>query len=122
MGLLNKFRKAGKRKNYREEILDNLECLLNTKQTFGAWQKGLGLSSYCNGKSRTDLIEDMIEEIKLNIEKFEPRIKLTEVDFVKDSDLLNMKFKVDCQSGGSFHSFYIGFKQLEERVEIKVGD
>lgn len=109
MGLLNKFRKEGKKKEYEQEVIQNLISLFNTKQSFGAWQKGLGLKSYCLGKSRNHIIEEMIADIKFNIEQFEKRIKVIEIQAINDTSIVNLSFQIKCQLGEQFHSFYIGF-------------
>lgn len=121
MGLLNKFRKEGKKKDYEQEVIGNLVSLFNTKESFGAWQKGFGLKSYCLGKSRHQMIEEIIVDMKYNIEQFEKRIQVMEIQAINSENILNLHFQIKCQLGGQFHSFYIGFNPPNP-VQIEVSD
>lgn len=118
MGLLNKFRSPGKRKTLQDEVVTHLIGLFNTKQTFGAWQKGLGVRSYSSGRSRADIIEQVIQDIKYNLEKFEERIKIIEIRVMDSENVFNLRFQIKCQLGSSFHSYYVGFKQSKDLVEV----
>ena len=118
MGLLNKFRKEGSKKDYQQEIVENLTAIFNTKQTFGAWQRGLGLKSYCNGKSRNDLIEEIVLDVKTNIEQFEKRVQLIDIKVVDNKGLFNLNLQINCRAGGQFHAFYLGFKRFEDLIEV----
>lgn len=121
MGLLNKFRKEGKKKEYEQEVIGNLISLFNTKESFGAWQKGLGLKSYCLGKSLNTIIEEMIADIKYNIEQFEKRIKVIEIQAVNSKTILNIHFQIKCKLGEKFHSFYIGFNS-QNPIQVEVAN
>ena len=118
MGLLAKFRKEGKI-SLEKEVADHLSALFNTKQSFGAWQKGLGMRNYCSGKSRTDIIEDIVADIRYNIVNFEKRVKLIEILAIDDKETWNLRFQIKCQLGARFHSYYIGFKQSHEPIEVE---
>jgi predicted component of type VI protein secretion system len=120
MGLLNKFRKEGQKKGLEKEVADHLMALLNTKQTFGAWQKGLGMKSYCSSKSRSDVIAEIVADIKYNIDSFEKRIKLIEIQVIDNKSIFNLRLQINCHLGGNFHSFYIGFRQSPNPIQVEV--
>jgi predicted component of type VI protein secretion system len=120
MGLLNKFRKEGRKKGLEKEVADHLASLFNTKQSFGAWQKGLGLKSYCSSQSRNDVIAEIVADIKYNIDCFEKRIKLIDIQVMDNQSIFNLRFQINCQLGGRFHSFYVGFRQSRNPIQVEV--
>ncbi|HUD01895.1 MAG TPA: GPW/gp25 family protein [Rhabdochlamydiaceae bacterium] len=120
MGLLNKFRKEGQKKSLEQEVADSLMSLFNTKQSFGAWQKGLGLQTYCSSKSRNDVIAEIVSDIKYNIDCFEKRIKLIDIQVIENKSISNLKLQINCHLGGRFHSFYVGFRQSQNPIQVEV--
>lgn len=120
MGLLSKFCKTQKRQDVEQEVADHLTTLLNTKQGYGAWQKGLGMQSYSSGKDRSDTIKDMIEDLKVNIETYEKRIQIVSIEAEESKNSLIPRFKVKCKIGERFHSFFIGFKKSQIPIEVEV--
>lgn len=122
MGLLNKFRKERNKKSFHEEVVQNLAYLLNTKATFGAWQKGMGLKSYAYNKSNLAVVNGIINDIVFNIETFEKRIKVLGIEVVDNSSALMIKFQIDCMIGETFHSFYLGFNNFPEPMYVEVED
>lgn len=119
MGLLNKFRLDRDKRSLDKEVVEHLIALLNTKQEFGAWQKGFGMGSYSNGKSRTDIINEVIADLKYNIETYEKRIRLVTIDVIDSDNIFNLRFQITCQLGERFHSYYIGFKKNPSTIEIE---
>lgn len=120
MGLLNKFRKEGQKKDLEKEVVHHLMALLNTKQMFGSWQKGLGMKTYCSSKSRSDVISEIVADIKYNIETFEKRIKLIDIQIIDNNSIFNLRLQINCHLGGQFHSFYVGFKQSPNSIQLEV--
>lgn len=120
MGLLNKFRKEGQKKDLEKEVVHHLMALLNTKQMFGGWQKGLGMKTYCSSKSRSDVISEIVADIKYNIETFEKRIKLIDIQVIDSDSIFNLRLQINCHLGGQFHSFYVGFKQTSNPIHVEL--
>lgn len=119
MGLLNKFRKEGEKLKYREEVIQNLVSLFNLKESFGAWQRGLGLKHYSSNQSNQGGIQEIISDIVCNIENYEKRVHLIDVQPVKRESLFNLSLRIECKIGGIFHSFYIGFNAFQDYVEVE---
>lgn len=117
MGIFNKFRKESRKKSVEEEVAEHLSALLNTKEQYGAWQKGLGMGSYSSGKERADIIAEMARDLTFNIETFEKRVKIVSIEAIEDKNILNPRFQIHCKIGERFHSFYIGFKKP---IEVEV--
>ena len=120
MGLLNKFRKEENKKSLQEEVVENLSRLFNTKATFGAWQKRMGLKSYAYNKSNLSVVNEIIDDIVYNIEIFERRIKVLGIQVVDNSSALTIRFQIDCMIGETFHSFYVGFNNFPEPMHVEV--
>ncbi len=120
MGLLNKFRNGENKRGLEEEVVGNLSSLLNTKATFGAWQKGMGLKSYACNKSNLTIVNEIIDDIVFNIEQYEKRMKVLAVRVVNNTSALTIRFQIDSVIGEEFHSFYLGFKNYPEPVIVEV--
>lgn len=120
MGLLNKFRKEGSKKSMHEEVMQNVEYLLNTKATFGAWQKGMGLQSYAYNKSNLSVVNGIIDDIFYNIETYEKRIKVLGIEVIDNSSALKIRFQIDCLIGEKHHSFYVGFNNFPEPIYVEI--
>ena len=120
MGLLNKFRKVTQKKSVEQEVAEHLTTLLNTKQDYGAWQKGLGLCSYSSGKDRTDIIEDMARDLKFNIETYDTRVQIVSIEVASDKNVFNPRFHINCKIGERFHSFYVGFNKPPHPIDVEV--
>ncbi len=120
MGLMNKFRKIPLKNGVIEEVTQHLDFILNTKLEYGAWQHGFGMRSYTSGKPRSEMIEQMIEDIRKNIDQFEKRIKVISVVVEDDKSIFNPRFQIRCKIGQKHHSFYIGFKQTETPMAVEV--
>jgi predicted component of type VI protein secretion system len=118
MGLLNKFRKQ-KKATLEKEIADHLTTLFNTKRSFGAWQAGYGIGDYANYHAKTDLVKEMIQDIRFNIENYEKRVQLVEVVPVETPNTCSHRFVIKCKLGSRFHSFYIGFKKGKDPIEVE---
>ena len=119
MGLLNKFRKNNKKLGYKEEILNSLTSLLNTKEGFGAWQKGLGLKNYSYVNSYTGAIKEISKDIESNILNYDKRVQIIDIEFVDTKIPLTLKFQIKCKIAGAFHSFYIGISQNVDSIWVK---
>ena len=119
MGLLNKFRKNNCKLGHQEEIMNSLASLLNTKEGFGAWQKGLGLNNYSYVNSYTGAIKEILNDIECNILNFDKRIQIIDIEFVDTDVPLTLKFQIKCEIAGKFHSFYIGFSKNMDSTWVK---
>ena len=120
MGFLSKFRKNSRQQTLEQEVVDHLSSLLNTKAMFGAWQKGLGMNSYSCGKERPQIIEDMIEDLKFNIETYEKRIKIVAIEVVESKYRIIPRFQLECLLGERLHAFYIGFNHAQNSIDVEV--
>ena len=113
MGLLNKFRKTQHSK--LEEVMESLSLLLSTKQSFGSWQKGMGLTDYPYA-AQEEIVAKLMKDIRTNIERFETQIILKEIRLFS-SYQRNLCFQIDCKLEEKLYSFYITFNSQGAKVE-----
>ena len=106
MGLLNKFKKEQK-KSLKVEILESLTHLLSVKESFGAWQKGLGLGDYSYSNQCRELIPKIIEDICFNITQYEKRFNLTKVTLVSSNNIMNLCFELEGMIEETPQMFYL---------------
>ncbi len=106
MGLLNRFKKETKR-NLKVEVLESLTHLLSVKESFGAWQKGLGLGDYSYSNQCNELIPKIIEDICFNITQYEKRFKLDKITLVSPENLMNLCFELEGTIEESPQMFYL---------------
>ena len=99
MPLMDKFARpqhAGEKRTEINSILDNLNNLLNTRQGFGSFLKDFGVRDMNEYTSRDHLSQAVLDEVKLLIETYEPRVKLTNVATEDNADPFTLSFKIDC--------------------------
>ncbi len=120
MGLLSKFRKQKKQSNYKEEILENLNDLLNTKMGFGSYPKDLGLDSYIYLGSDRKIVLQIIADIKTCLEKYEKRIHQLEVIHVPSENHFFVSFVIKCKIDSRPCSFHLSFHQKNKSYSLEV--
>jgi type VI secretion system lysozyme-like protein len=82
--------------DYIQSIVSNLNCILNTKKGYGYLHPDYGLSDYTyHGSDRTPIL--LMEEVARNIELFEPRIRVIEIQAVKDASTPRCSLRIDCE-------------------------
>ena len=108
MSLLNKFRKNSP-KDLKETIFENICDILNTKKTFGASQPDFGLDSYTHMGSQQNIAQQIINEIKASLKKYENRIHIIDIKSIPNPDRFLLSFLIVCKIGIDSHSFQISF-------------
>lgn len=109
MGLISKFCKSEKLAIERE-IAQSLKALLMTKEGFGAWQKGLGLSDYSYSTCCDEMVKKLLQDIQNNIVCFERRIVFKHISLISEMHVNPLRFKIDCTLEGKPISFYLSFR------------
>ncbi len=79
-----------------EHIIENLNNILNTKRNFGAFIRDFGIRDMNEYTNRDQISLAVMEEVKSNIEKFEPRVKLINMEIGEDDNPFYLSFKIDC--------------------------
>ena len=119
--LLDRFRrgKGNSKDDEIRSIVDNLNRILNTKKGFGHWLESYGIGDYNVHRGRTAIVQTLVEEIKENIELFEPRVRLHEVTEVEASSPFRLKFEGSGVFVGHEHPFYIVVDSIRHEVTVE---
>lgn len=100
-------------------IIDNLNHILNTKKGFGSYLADFGIGDYNAYRSRDKIIETIIAEIKENIAKHEPRVRLEEIKEVESDTAFRIRFEMRCVFLDSAKPIYVVIDSLYNRVTIE---
>ncbi|GEM_PF-2263684 len=113
MGLLNAFR-TQPITNLREEVIDSLRHLFSTKQTYGAWQKELGLDDYSGSNYSPETLKQIEEDIAQNIQIYEKRIDLELVEITTFKSYADFEVKVEGKIQGEKIVFFVHITRKRE--------
>lgn len=118
MGLLNKFRNVPIG-DLKQEVAESIYHLLNTKQTFGAWQKDFGLDDYSYANKGDVIIQKMMEDIFSNIKKEERRFKIEKIRVLNAGKISEVCFELEGTLNGKKQIFLINLHKNIHSVEVK---
>lgn len=81
---------------YLASIVENLNNVLNTKKEFGSMLSDMGIRDLNEFRSRDDIAIVVMEEVKKNIEKYEPRVELVDITPQETESSFILSFKIEC--------------------------
>ena len=119
MGLLNQFRRKGEQKSLSEEVFESICDLLNTKISFGAYQKDLGMNAYVYLSSNNEVSKQIIQDIKTCLKKYETRISITDIRSLPSKDSLSLNFVIQCEIQKKNSSFQLAFQHQQRQFKIE---
>lgn len=96
MALLRKLASATDEEDDIKSIVDNINNILTTRRGYGFFLQDFGMSDHHHLSSGNDIAAAIINEIKENIERFEPRVEVIDISDVKDDRLSRLSFLIDC--------------------------
>ena len=99
MAFMNKFIPSEKRKlstDKYEDIIQNLNNILNTKNSYGSILEDYGIRDLNEFNSKEGIIKIVMEEVIRNIETYEPRLSVQEIESVDSQSLFQLSFKIKC--------------------------
>ncbi|MEH0021065.1 MAG: type VI secretion system baseplate subunit TssE [Desulfobacter sp.] len=99
MAFMNKFIPSERRKRNPEtyeDIIENLNNILNTKKDYGALLEDFGIRDLNEFNSKEGIIKIVMEEVVRNIETYEPRLIVQEIESVDSQSLFQLSFKIKC--------------------------
>jgi predicted component of type VI protein secretion system len=114
MSLLSHFRKGEKKKTEVEEIFEFICDLLNTRRSFGAYQKDLGLDTYVYLSSNNQIAGKIIQDIKDCINRYEKRVVVIDVLPVSNESNFLLSFIIKCKIKDKDHLFRLSFHQQKK--------
>jgi predicted component of type VI protein secretion system len=120
MSLLNKFRLLIGKKDLKEEIIEHICDLLNTRKGFGTYRDDLGLDAYIYMGSNNSVSKKIIQDIKQCLEKFENRIQIEDIQSVSNDSPFFLSFLIKCKIQNVSHSFQIAFHHQNKSFDKEI--
>lgn len=96
MALLHKLASDKEEDDELNSIIENINNILTTRRDYGFFLQGFGLSDHHHISVSNNIAAIIIDEIKENIERFEPRVEVIEVVDARKDRLSRMSFAIDC--------------------------
>ena len=122
MALLNKFgdrtSRIGKNGDI-QSIIENLNNVLNTKKGYGSFLSDFGIRDMNEYSSRDQLAFVIMEEVKYNIEHFEPRLQLLKISIEDNHDPFRISFKIECRVRETQRALFMEFNSVYNDFHIK---
>lgn len=119
MSLLNKFRDKKQTNSPRDDLIEHLTDLLNTKRGFGSYSKDLGLDSYIYLGSDKKITLQIMQDIKTCFEKYEKRVSEVEVIPRESTSRFLQSFVIRCKINKEAYSFHLDFHSLNKSYVIE---
>lgn len=98
-------------KSLLEEVLDSITHILNTKPTFGAWGKDLGLEDFSGCNEAKERVKNIADSIVLNIKKYEKRLKVIDIKMSKFKGFSDFSFELQGELEGKVLVFDINISK-----------
>jgi type VI secretion system protein len=115
MGFFDKFDREIRAESvdqYLANIVENLNNILNTKKGFGSFLDDLGIRDLNEYRSQDDIASVVIEEVKKNIEQYEPRVELVDISPQQTDSPFVLSFKIECIVRTNAASLHMVFDTL----------
>jgi type VI secretion system lysozyme-like protein len=126
MAFFNKFDRTPGMKSidpYLTSIVENLNNILNTKKDYGSFLANLGIRDMNEYRSRDDISNVLIEDVKKNIKDYEPRVELVDITPQKTEMSFVLSFKIECIVRNNTESLRMVFDTFFNKFHInKFGD
>jgi len=100
-------------------IMGNLNNILGTKRGYGFFLEKFGLSDYKHISSHDDIVDMLSNEIKENIELFEPRIKVKKIINNTDISLTLLSFQLDFEVNKHNYSCKVYLDSVSKSFQVQ---
>ncbi len=118
---LDKFTGASSRESAqgeREQVRQNLEAVLNTKEGYGYFVEGFGLGRYTEKFGTQDLMMTLTDELRHTVERHEPRLEVEEVKLRGRDSGLWLHFTLTGRLLGAPCAFRLFFHTVSGQVRV----
>jgi type VI secretion system lysozyme-like protein len=122
MSLFNKFTDystAGPKDRDIKDIIENLNYVLNTKKGYGSFLSDFGIRDMNEYSSRDHLAVAIMEEVKYNIEQYEPRLQLVKISTENNNDPFRISFKIECRLRDTQKALLMDFNSVYNDFHIR---
>jgi type VI secretion system lysozyme-like protein len=103
---------------YLASIVENLNNILNTKKDYGSFLTDLGIRDLNEYRSRDDISTILMEEVRKNIEEYEPRVEIVDITPQKTEMSFVLSFKIECIVRNNAESLRMVFDTLFSKFLI----
>jgi type VI secretion system lysozyme-like protein len=104
---------------YLNSIVENLNNVLNTKKEFGSILSDMGIRDLNEFRSRDDILSVVMEEVRQNIEQYEPRVELVDIVAQPTDSIFVLSFKIDCIVRKDARSLQLVFDTFFSKFHVK---
>jgi type VI secretion system protein len=122
MALFSKFGDSSSvvdKKDDIKDIIENLNYVLNTKKGYGSFLPDFGIRDMNEYSSRDQLAAVIMEEVKFNIERYEPRLQLLKISIEKNDDPFRISFKIECRVKDTQKALFMEFNSVYNDFHVK---
>ena len=119
MSLFQKFVTKKSTETLLFSIVRNLNQILNSKKGFSSYVKQFGIGDWNVYKSRHKIIETILDEIKENIELYEPRVKLLDIEEVDSEVASRLRFEMKCVILNKNKPIYVIFDSILNDIIVE---
>ena len=102
-----------------QKVVANLNRVLNTKRGYGSILTDFGISDLNECTSRDVLILRIMEEVKRNIELYEPRLQLINIAVKDNKDVFRISFDINCILKDTRKALVMEFNSVYNNFNIK---
>lgn len=104
---------------YLKSIVDNLNNILNTKKDYGSFLENFGIRDLNEYSSREHISVAVMEEVKQNIELYEPRVELVDITMEDNDDPFVISLKIDCIVRDLSQTIQIAFDTFFNKFHVE---
>jgi type VI secretion system lysozyme-like protein len=122
MTFFDKFDSKSRRRvadRYLNSIVENLNNVLNTKKEFGSILIDMGIRDLNEFRSRDDILSVVMEEVRHNIEQYEPRVELVDIIPQPTKSMFVLSFKIECIVRKNAQSLEMVFDTFFSKFHVK---
>lgn len=102
-----------------QRIVANLNRVLNTKRGYGSFLSDFGVSDLNECTSRDVLVVRIMEEVKRNVELYEPRLLLVNIAVKDNNDAFRISFDINCILRDTKKALVMEFNSVYNNINIK---
>jgi type VI secretion system lysozyme-like protein len=117
--LFDKFMAAERRRRtVADSIVDNLRNILNVKREYGSLWPDLGIRSLTEYRSREGIAAAVMDDVRQNIEHYEPRLRLDEIVLEQGDSPFRLSFSVRCSLVGGSQMLQVSFDTVFGKCDV----
>jgi len=101
------------------KIVEHLNNILNTKKGYGSFLEDFGIRDLNEYTSRDVLIKAIMQEVKHNIECYEPRLQIEEITVEENNDPFRISFSIKCFLKENKKALVMEFNSIYNHFNVK---